>query len=113
MKIKIADDFTDAPGGRYASEGINSGEEFREKLLKPFFQDALNSGEVIVVDLDGGFGYLPSFLEEAFGGLAREFSGKSVNEHIQIISNDEPGLVNRITDYVLSVDKDAKEGTKA
>lgn len=102
MMIKIVDDFSDAPGGRYASEGIYSGEEFRVNLLKPAFEEALSKNEFLTVDMDGGYGYMPSFLDEAFGGLAREYSPDIILAHLRIISNDEPGLVDRINEYIRS-----------
>lgn len=100
--IKIVDDFSDAPGGRYAKEGMYSGEEFRIKILKPAFEEALSKNEILTIDMDGGYGYLPSFLDEAFGGLAREYQVDDVVAHIKIISNDEPGLVERIHEYICS-----------
>lgn len=33
--IRIAEEFTDAPGGRYISDGPFSGEQFRKEMLEP------------------------------------------------------------------------------
>ncbi len=96
LKINIAQDFSDAPGGRYASEGLNSGEEFRKTLLEPLYLKAKESGEKIEVNLDGGFGYLPSFLDEVFGELARQNPNENVADVFIFISNDEPGLIDDI-----------------
>ena len=68
MKIKIATEYNQTPGGRFKDEGEFSGEDFRDTLLAPKFQDAISHGEKLVVDLDGGYGYATSFLDEAFGG---------------------------------------------
>lgn len=66
-KIKIVEDFSPSPGGRFRKDGPFSGEQFREDILCP----ALENFEKIQVELDGAFGYPSSFLEEAFGGLIR------------------------------------------
>lgn len=63
--VKIADDFSKTPGGRYRTDGPFSGEEFREEFLKP----ALNDSQKVTVYLDGTRGYPSSFLDEAFAGL--------------------------------------------
>lgn len=101
MLIRIADEFTKIPGGRHISDGPHSGEEFRQKLLKPAFLKAKKSGKNLTIDLDGGFGYGTSFLDEAFGGLARETQDPDVLK-ITIISEEEPTLVNRIIAYMKS-----------
>ena len=101
MMIRIADEFTKIPGGRHISDGPHSGEEFREKMLKPAFYDAKMKKEKLVVDLDGGFGYGTSFLDEAFGGLARVTKDPEVL-NIQIISTEEPTLVERVMSFMKS-----------
>ena len=59
--INIAKEFSTVPGPRYRDQGPHSGEEFRETILRPAFDDALKTGERIVIDLDGArFGY-PTF----------------------------------------------------
>lgn len=65
----IAKEFTDVPGPRKKSEGKYSGELFRETILIPKFQEARTKSVKLIIDLDGTFGYPPSFLDEAFGGL--------------------------------------------
>ena len=66
-EIRIADDFSPTPAGRYRNDGPRSGEAFREDYLVPL----LKENEIVVVYLDGGEGYGQGFLEEAFGGLIR------------------------------------------
>lgn len=97
--IKISTEFTKTPGGRLKSEGKFSGEEFREKILFPAFTDMVETSGRLTVDLDGGYGYGPSFLEEAFGGLARGTGDKRVL-NIEIISDEEPRLVEDIRSYM-------------
>lgn len=69
--ISVAQDFTATPGGRYRTDGEFSGEQFREEVLVPRFNQAVEGSSELVVDLDGVAGYATSFLEEAFGGLVR------------------------------------------
>ena len=99
VKIKIATAYTQTPGGRFKDEGEFSGEDFRDTLLAPKFQDAISHGEKLVVDLDGGYGYATSFLDEAFGGLARATKDQRVMD-IELISDDEPRLVEKIHEYI-------------
>ena len=98
--INIAKEYTERPGGRYISEGPYSGEDFREKILLPIFNDALKTGDRITVILDGGYGYAPSFLEEAFGGLVRKTKDKTIESIFTIISDEEPKLIDDIKKYI-------------
>jgi hypothetical protein len=97
--ISIARDFSETPGGRYRKDGPDSGEEFREDVLIPNFKD-ISSGDRLTIDLDGGYGYPVSFLEEAFGGLARHYGSKIVLERLAFIANEEPSIVEQIKEYI-------------
>lgn len=101
MVINICSDFTDTPGARHRNEGAFSGEEFRETILEPKFQEAKNKHEKITIELDGGFGYPTSFLEESFGGLARIFAIDDVLNTLTFVSNDEPTLIDEIKAYII------------
>ena len=70
--INVAKEFTETPGARYKTQGAFSGEEFRDDILYPKFIESISNNEKLVVNLDGGYGYGSSFLEEAFGGLVRK-----------------------------------------
>ena len=59
------------------------------------------------MNLDGGYGYATSFLEEAFGGLVRETHNPNVR-NIKIISDEEPSLVGKVAGYI----EDALESVK-
>ena len=98
--INIANDFTDTPGARYKSEGDYSGELFRETILIPKYLEAVTANEQLKIELDGGYGYATSFLEESFGGLARKYDIQEVLKTLIFESNDEPGLVEEITEYI-------------
>lgn len=99
ITINIATDYTKTPGGRFISEGEYSGQNFREKVLKPKFLQALENNDQLTVILDGGYGYATSFLEEAFGGLAREMRNSKIKDII-IISEEEPQLISKIQQYI-------------
>lgn len=103
--ISIAKDFSVSPGPRYVSEGPFSGELFRETILNPRFTEALQKGEKLTVNLDGTLGYGTSFLEEAFGGLARIHGEEIVQKNLEIISAEEPYLKDDVADYVREAKK--------
>lgn len=100
MTIIISKDFTETPGARYRHEGSFSGEEFREDILIPKFKQVQENNEKLLIDLDGGYGYPTSFLEEAFGGLSRVFGSKKVLEVLSFKSEDEPSLIATIENYI-------------
>lgn len=99
MLIKVKD-FTITPGGRYKNSGDYSGEEFRESILAPNYLAAKNNSEKLIIDLDGTYGYPSSFLEEAFGGLARKYQNDNLFEIITLKSDEDPEEINRIKKYV-------------
>lgn len=102
MIIKICD-FTITPGGRYRRHGEYSGEEYRESILIPAYIKAKTNNECLYVDLDGTYGYPSSFLEEAFGGLARAFPYDDLLKRIKFISYEDPEEINRIKKYIQSL----------
>lgn len=108
MRIKIANDFTTAPGPRYVTEGKFSGEQFRKELLLPKVREACDRKCALTVDLDGTSGYGTSFLEEAFGGLIREdnFRLATLDSVLTLISNEEPELLAEIREYLEDAEKD-------
>lgn len=99
-KIRICDDYSETPGARHITDGDFSGEDFRETLLIPRFTAAHKNGTKLIIDLDGGYGNPVSFLEEAFGGLARKYGSAAVLETLEFISDDEPRLIDKILDYI-------------
>ncbi len=125
LKLNVTD-FTKYPGPRYKKLGSNSGEEFREEyLIKKLKQDP-----EVIVNLDGVLGYGSSFLEEIFGGVVRAMPEHPVTEHPNgdhvvkhslitieminfiknnLVSNDDPSVVNEIRDYILRQTKQLKD----
>ena len=108
MKIKIASDFSTAPGPRHVSEGKFSGEEFRKDILLPKVQEACEKGCELTVDLDGTSGFGTSFLEESFGGLIREdnLTLPKLNSVLKLISLEEPELLEEIREYMEDAEKE-------
>jgi hypothetical protein len=100
LKIIIAKDFSPTPGARYYTDGPFSGEEFYDKLLSVKFNEALESGRKLVVDLDGTEGYATSFLDEAFRRLAKHFSINTVMQNLEIISTEEPDWREEVFSYI-------------
>jgi hypothetical protein len=88
--IEIGKDFSRTPGGRYISDGPDSGQLFRQRLLAPALRAAVSRNGPVTVILDGPRGYLSSFIEEAFGGLVRKegFTANALKRFLQIKTVD-------------------------
>lgn len=99
-KLIIAE-YSEYPGPRYCVQGDNSGEDFYHTKLNPAFYEALTTKKILVVDLDGTVGYASSFLDEAFGNLAYDFSSETVIKNLKIISNQEPDWKEMILDNII------------
>ena len=94
--VHIASCFTDSPGGRARSDGPFSGEEFREVHLVP----RIKIGKPFIVDMDGTFGFATSFIEEAFGGLSRQYGSELVLKLITFKSDEDLSLIATIREYI-------------
>lgn len=93
--IKISD-FTVFPTARYITDGTGSAEEFFTEKLSPFLD--VHSDSPIVIDFDNTWGYASSFKSEIALRLAEKYpsiSSTTLREKISLISNDEPGLIDR------------------
>lgn len=102
IKISVAKDFSDTPGARYKSDGPFSGEQFYEEILSVKFKEALDSGRILEIDLDGTDGYATSFLDEAFRRLGENFGQELSWKNIKLISNDEPDWIDEIKSYIFN-----------
>ena len=100
MKIKIAKDFTDTTGARYRKDGNYSGEEFYEDILKPKFQECLQSGEILEIDFDDCFGFASSFLDESFGRLSVDFGRDVVLRQLKMISFQDPLVITSVKNII-------------
>lgn len=68
----------------------------------PHFRNR-HADEPVVVKLDGAIGYAASFLEEAFGGLAREVGTDVCELRVKIVSKN-PELVAEVLGYMRDAD---------
>jgi hypothetical protein len=100
LEINQALDFSETPGARYKTDGDFSGEDFFEKILEPKFLEIKDTENVLFVNLDNTAGYATSFLDEAFGGVARKYGKKLVLQKINFISIEEPYLIEEIKSYM-------------
>ena len=98
--IIISSEFTDAPGARYRSDGAKSGEEFYEDILKPKFDAAVAKKGKLFIDLDNTWGYASSFISESFGRLAKKYEPNLILEHLELKSDDEPLLKEKINNII-------------
>lgn len=77
-------------------------------MLRPIFDRTVAGSGILEIDLDGGYGYASSFLEEAFGGLVRDLAKNYdkkeaiaiVMNHVRFVSKEEPYLVRDIERYI-------------
>lgn len=109
MRINIAKDFSEIPGGRKIEEGPYSGQQFREEILFPAYKKIKESSEKLEINFDGSYGYSPSFLDEAFAGLVRETKEIGILDKIVIISNDDASVERKIKDYVNQAESKIRE----
>ena len=100
ISLSVVRDFSRTPGARSSDEGQHSGEKFLKEVLRPRFQEAVSNRVRLHVDLDGVAGYATSFLEAAFGGLAREFGSDAILPLLVLKSEDEPYLIVEIKEYI-------------
>lgn len=109
--IKVRD-FTEYPDVRYIEQDEFSGEEFYYKVVKPCFEDAINSDSKLVIDLDNTAGYASSFLDEAFGNLVYDFNYDEIIKRIEIITLEEPDWEDVILKDILPQWKIKKDSNK-
>jgi hypothetical protein len=95
VTIKVAEQFSRFPAGRFITDGPFSGELFRRRFLEP----ALQQAEEVTVEMDGARGYGSSFLEEAFGGLIRGGVPKERVRRIKIKASNA-SLKAEIYEYI-------------
>jgi len=83
VTLKVAEDFSPTPFGRYREDGEESGQVFREDVLHP----ALNKYHHVVLDIDGCVGLPSSFWEESLGGLVRDgISAADLRSRLDVVA---------------------------
>lgn len=100
LHLSIAKDYSTTPGGRARKDGKHSAERFYDEYLHAAMHKAVKDNVKLIVDLDGTAGLAGSFLDEAFGRLTVYFSDETINNHLVLISNEEPHLIDDIKSYI-------------
>ena len=103
IEYKFAEKYSPYPGGRFIRLGDFSGEDFREKVLIPVFEN----NDKIIIDATGvKTSFSPSFLDEAFGEVAKIYGLEKFNETVDFFSNDNEALKDKMMYYVKRVVND-------
>jgi len=97
IKYDFAKEYSPYPGGRFIRLGEFSGEDFREKILRTVFKN----NQKIIIDASGvKTSFTPSFLDEAFGQMAKEYGIEKFNKTIVLKSDTNEELNNKMIFYV-------------
>jgi len=95
IKYNFAKEFTKYPGGRYKTLGDFSGEQFREEVLENIFK---SDDTIIELDTSGVVtSFTPSFLDEAFGEMARRYGVKKFKEKVKFLDKK---LEEKLEEYL-------------
>jgi len=94
LKIR---EFSKYPGGRHPSDGLYSGELYRQTVLEPLFKQGID----FCIDTNGVFAIAPSFLDEAFGPFIEELGESEFRRRFVFIVNDDPDFNDEL-DFVIS-----------
>ncbi|RYY79892.1 MAG: DUF4325 domain-containing protein [Moraxellaceae bacterium] len=112
--INIAQDFNRRPVGRSRKNSSHSGEAFRDDILLPKLQEVIeiNDGSKILVDFTGTTMQGSSFLEEAFGGILRNynFTADILKKYLTIVSPRRPAIEQTIWQYIEEQQSRNKKG---
>ena len=65
---------------------------------------------MLEIYFDGAYGYPPSFLDEAFGGLVKALKKKNIMDNIYIISNEDLTIERRIKKYIADAEMEVFGG---
>lgn len=112
MTLNIAKDYSLFTGLRYCDISEHSGEDFYHKMLNEKFNEALEKHEKLLVVLDDveDDGYSPSFIDEAFGNLVYDFSGKIVKENLILQSEKDPHIINQVFEMTIPKWEERRKG---
>jgi len=98
--INIAKDFADNPGAREIQDGPNSGEQFYNELLLPKFNKAVEENYLLMIVLDGVFGFPSSFISGSFGKLSMERGKDLCLKHLRFTSEKNPMREQKVRDEI-------------
>ena len=104
MEIKdtiiIAKEFKDNPGARERADGPNSGQEFLEDILLTRFNKAVANNYILLIDLDGVWGYPSSFISGSFGKLSMDRGADLLLKHLQFKSDMNPMRIEKVVSEI-------------
>lgn len=99
MEIKdtliIAKEFGDTAGARDYEDGAFSGREFYDKFLLDRFNKAVEGGYILLIDIDGFWGWPSSFVSGSFGHLSMEKGSELVLKHLKFKSDKNPIKIDK------------------
>lgn len=99
MEIKdtliIAKEFGDAAGARDYDDGDFSGKEFYDKFLLDRFNKAVEGSYILLIDIDGFWGWPSSFVSGSFGLLSQEKGAELVLKHLKFKSDKNPLKIDK------------------
>lgn len=107
-EIRILD-YTEYPGPRYVSQGVDSGEEYYHTVLQEKFAESLKENAKLKVDLDATAGYAPSFIDEIFGNLVYDFEYDQIFGLLEVKSETEPDWIKLVFENILPKWKKKKD----
>lgn len=100
LKLNIAKDYSRIVLGRWKRLGPYSGEDFYETKLLPMYDEAVEKGVKLEIELDGTKGYPSSFLDQSFGELARQKGVDSVYSVIVFHANVFQWVIKYINEEI-------------
>lgn len=98
--IVIALDFKDNPGARDREDGPHSGQEFLEDILLERFNKAVDGNYILLIDLDGVWGYPSSFIGGSFGKLSIERGSELLLKHLQFKSDKNSLRIDKVINEI-------------
>jgi len=98
VRYNFSEKYSKYPGGRFIRLGPYSGEDFRDNVLRNIFETTDKSIEIDATGVVTSFS--PSFLDECFGQLAKEYGLELFNKKIKLFSSDNPKLSEKMMYYV-------------
>lgn len=93
MEIKIAEDYTEIPSGKINGFALSINH------IIPAIYKSKKSNEKLKLNLDGTYGYSTVFLKSMIQTVI-DFYGNGAWKDIEIISKEEPYLIQDINNYI-------------
>lgn len=93
--LRITEEFGDTIGARDYEDGDYSGKEFYDKFLLPRFEQAAKNSYVLLIDIDGVWGWPSSFVSGSFGLLSQEKGSQKVLAHLKFKCDSNPMKIEK------------------